>query len=265
MSAEHPYDADSRLTPVSPGRYAATLSSRFNLPGGNVNGGYGMAVCLQGLAAELEHPDPLVVSATYLRQVHPGPATVAVERVRGGRRLSVGEARLSQNGVEGLRVVATFADLSAVTGRTHVASAAPALPPPQDCLDPALGAHIPDDSVGARTEVRLVQPHGWMSGRPTGKAFAEFWMRFSGDREPDTLTLPSLVDMAVPAVFELGEFSTTTIELTVHVRARPAPGWLACRVTTQFLIGGYHEEDFEIWDSTGRLVAQSRQLQLLTS
>ena len=49
----------------------------------------------------------------------------------------------------------------------------------------------------------------------------------------------------------------------MHVRARPAPGWLACRVSTSYLIEGYHEEDFEIWDSTGRLVAQSRQLALL--
>ena len=46
-------------------------------------------------------------------------------------------------------------------------------------------------------------------------------------------------------------------------RAHPAPGWLACRVATRFVIGGYHEEDFEIWDSTGTLVAQSRQLALL--
>jgi hypothetical protein len=49
----------------------------------------------------------------------------------------------------------------------------------------------------------------------------------------------------------------------MHVRARPAPGGLACRVSTNYLIDGYHEEDFEISDSTGRLVAQSRQLALL--
>jgi len=49
----------------------------------------------------------------------------------------------------------------------------------------------------------------------------------------------------------------------VHLRARPASGWLACRTWTRYVGGGYHEEDFEVWDSAGMLVAQSRQLALL--
>lgn len=91
----------------------------------------------------------------------------------------------------------------------------------------------------------------------------EFWMRFRDGRDADPLSLPLLVDAAAPVVLDLGETGSATVELTVHLRARPAPGWLACRSTTRFVIGGYHEEDFEIWDSTGALVAQSRQLALL--
>jgi acyl-CoA thioesterase len=53
---------------------------------------------------------------------------------------------------------------------------------------------------------------------------------------------------------------STTVELTVHIRARPVSGWLACRAVTRYVSGGYHEEDFEIWDAAGTLVAQSRQL-----
>jgi Thioesterase-like superfamily len=49
-------------------------------------------------------------------------------------------------------------------------------------------------------------------------------------------------------------------QLTVYLRARPAPGWLACRAVTRYVTSAYHEEDFEVWDSAGTLVAQSRQL-----
>lgn len=54
-----------------------------------------------------------------------------------------------------------------------------------------------------------------------------------------------------------------TVELTCHIRARPVPGWLRARFTTRFVSGGFLEEDGELWDSQGRLVAQSRQLGLV--
>jgi hypothetical protein len=54
-----------------------------------------------------------------------------------------------------------------------------------------------------------------------------------------------------------------TLELTAHVRARPAPGRIAAEVRTRFVTGGLLEVDGVYWDSTGRLVAQSRQLALV--
>ncbi|MEM8662139.1 MAG: thioesterase family protein, partial [Pseudomonadota bacterium] len=47
-----------------------------------------------------------------------------------------------------------------------------------------------------------------------------------------------------------------------HVRRVPEPGWLHCRFSTRFISGGMLEEDGELWDTSGRLVAQSRQLAL---
>ena len=67
--------------------------------------------------------------------------------------------------------------------------------------------------------------------------------------------------MAMPASRRLD----TTVELTAHVRARPAPGWLHCAFVTRFVTGGFPKEDGEIWDRTERLVVQSRQLALLPS
>src|SRR5207249_1047345 len=72
--------------------------------------------------------------------------------------------------------------------------------------------------------------------------------------------------LRAPAVFDMGVSAgaiaawVPTVELTVHVRGRPGPGWIAASFRTKFLCDGYFEEDGELWDSTGRLVALSRQL-----
>ena len=54
-----------------------------------------------------------------------------------------------------------------------------------------------------------------------------------------------------------------TLELTCHIRHKPAPGWLKVTHFSRNLSGGMFEEDCEVWDSAGRLVAQSRQLALV--
>jgi hypothetical protein len=80
-------------------------------------------------------------------------------------------------------------------------------------------------------------------------------------REPDPLSLLLAVDALPPVTFDLGLYGwTPTLELTAHVRARPAPGWLRVTHSTRNHAGGMLEEDAEVWDSAGRLVAQSRQL-----
>jgi acyl-CoA thioesterase len=268
MPRRHPFDADTAVTDAGGGRYLATVSDRWSLVGGHANGGYGLAICLQALRAQAAYPDPIAVSATYLRRLVPGPAEVLVEPIRSGRRLSVAEARLVQDGKEKLRVVANFADLEAASGRTDMRNCAPKLPPPEECLELASHEQLPALTLAARLEYRYPDLPGWRSGAPAGRLDEEFWMRLAPDpaagvRDADTLALAVLVDMASPPVLDLGEFGSTTIELTVYVRGRPAPGWLACRASTRHVIDGYHDEDFEIWDATGQLVAQSRQLALL--
>jgi acyl-CoA thioesterase len=247
------FDEDTRVDAGG----ATVVSDRWNALGGVPNGGYLLGVCLQALRRELPFPDPLVASASYLRPPAPGPAEVVVDVARTGRRLATGTARLVQDGREAVRATATFTDLAAATGRTETFAGPPELPPPQRCH--AVGP-IPGISITEQIEYRAPALPGWADGRPSGEPSAGFWMRFADGSDADTVAVAALVDGAAPAVMELGVAGSSTIELTVHVRARPAPGWLACRTATRHLVGGFHEEDFEIWDSAGALVAQSRQI-----
>jgi hypothetical protein len=117
-----------------------------------------------------------------------------------------------------------------------------------------------------RLDIRL-RPgdDAFQRGATTGSASITGWFSFADGRPLDTLALLLVADAFPPPVFniDMPPGWVPTIELTVHVRAVPAPGPLACRFATRFIQGGYLEEDGELWDSAGRLVAMSRQLALV--
>ncbi|BAD57804.1 hypothetical protein NFA_29570 [Nocardia farcinica IFM 10152] len=257
----HAFDVDTASTPVGEHVYALELTDRWNTPAGTANGGYLFAVCLQALAREVPQPDLLSASGHFLRPGTPGPARVSTETARIGRRTGTGAATLLREDREIVRVLATFSDLGAAQGPTMEAGVAPVLPAPRECVDPHEGRDR-GDGIGARVEYRMPELPGFFRGTPGGATTWEFWMRFADGREADPIALAALVDAAPPVVFDHGIGGSSTIELTVHIRRRPEPGWLACRVSTKHLVNGFHEEDFEIWDSSGALVAQSRQLAL---
>jgi acyl-CoA thioesterase len=242
------------------GDFAAALTGRWDGTGGAVNGGYMLATCTRALGLIMPFPDPIVVSGFFVRPGTAGPVTIRTSLVRSGRTTAFGEAIMAQDGKEVVRATAAFAKLGQ-DRPVFLGGSPPDLPPPQDCVGIPAGA-LGRASIAERIEFRSAELPGWLRGQPTGRPSSEFWMRFSDGRDADLLALPLLVDSTAPSVLELGA-SSTTIQLTVHLRAQPAPGWLACRATTRFVSGGYHEEDFEIWDSAGTLAAQSRQLAMI--
>jgi acyl-CoA thioesterase len=201
-----------------------------------------------------------VVSGFFLRPGTPGPAVVGTTLTRAGRAISFGEAVLSQGGKDVVRAAASFAALGTASP-LFADGAPPSLPPPQECVGVPVGS-FGVATIAERVEFRSPSLPGWFLGSPTGQPSSEFWMRFADGREADLSSLPLLVDSTAPSVLELG-MTSTTVQLTVHLRGRPAPGWLACRAGARFVGGGFHEEDFEVWDSAGTLVAQSRQLAMV--
>jgi len=96
--SEHAFDADTRVEAVTASTFAATITSRWDAIGGRPNGGYVVAVCLQALRRVLPFPDPLVVSAFFLRPTVPGAADIRTEVARAGRSMATGGARVLQAG-----------------------------------------------------------------------------------------------------------------------------------------------------------------------
>jgi len=257
------YDAHIAVTQRGDA-FAADLTDGW-LVGGGVNGGYLLAVIGHALAQVVEgKPDPIAVSAYYLSASVPGPATVHPRVVREGRSVATLAADLRQGGDDRITVLATYGDLARMSDDVRTTALPPDLPPLEDCVS---NSHAPEEvrriaPLMDRFDMRFDPRHvGWAVGQPSGNGELQAWFRLAEDREPDPISLLTVVDALPPVTFELGLMGwAPTLELTAHVRAGPAPGWLRVRHATRNIAGGMFEEDCEVWDSTDRLVAQSRQL-----
>jgi hypothetical protein len=256
----HAFVEDTAVEAAGDDRFAATVTDRWSI-GGRPNGGYLMGIALTALGERLNHPDPLTSTGHFLSAAEPGPAEVSVHVVKEGRSLSTAQAILSQSGRDRLLVVATYGDLVGMVGPTRLLEGAPF---PSVELVSSLGRSHPFP-IAERFMMELPLEQALAAeGQPAHvDGPAEFFgrIRFSDETLAVPAALPLLVDAFPPAVFRLGMVGwTPTLELTVHTRARPAPGWLLLRTRSRFLHNGLVDEDAELWDDTGRLVAQSRQL-----
>jgi acyl-CoA thioesterase len=275
------FDDETAVVSAGPGEWSAAISSAWNI-GEVPNGGYSLAIVLGAIARVAGHADPLSVTCHFLRPVEPGrPSLVTTDVVRSGRTVSTVGGRLSQDGKDRLVVMAAMGDLAgsgdeAVAGDVNAgdepAGAGPGgwadveppdLPSPDRCVARTGDAQGVALALRSRVEVRL-HPDQAEPG-VGGDAEMSGWIRFVDGRPPDARGLVLFADAFPPSLFgRLGRVGwVPTVELTVHVRRRPAPGWVMGRFRCDDLDGGRMIEDGALWDADGRLVVRSRQLGLL--
>ena len=161
-------------------------------------------------------------------------------------------------------MLASYGDLHGLTDEVATTAEEPDAPPREQCVPTSAAPEDFRRTAPLLDRFDLLPRPGLrrlVAGRAGGRGMLQGWFRLNDEREPDAQSLLLAVDALPPVTFDLGVMGwAPTLELTVHVRARPAPGWLKLRHSTRNVAGGYFEEDCEVWDSAGRLVAQSRQL-----
>lgn len=258
----HEFDEDTRIEDVGPGRYRGHISARWDI-GPIPNGGYVLAVAMSALRRAMPGKDPLTITAHYLRRADHGPSEIEVDVHKKGRSTMTASVKMVQAGQPHLVGVATYGELSASGGPAFVDAAPPEVP--AESAPAHESAFLAAPEITRRFDIRFApETIPWATGGRGQRAELRGRIRFADGRPPDVHALGLFADAMPPPAFSvLTPGWVPTVELTVHVRARPSPGWLRCRFSTRFAFGGYLEEDGEIWDERGTLVALSRQLALL--
>jgi acyl-CoA thioesterase len=259
------FDTATAVTRAEGGGLVAELHPGWDVGGGILNGGYLLSVVARAALLESPHPHPVALSASYLRAPAAGPATLSVVPGPAGRTLSHSLVTLSDAGGPALTVNVTTATLG--TGAPEYSEPVPDAPSAEECFSVAEhrdlappGVQVPGLSLQVETRLDIATA-GWAFGQPSGQPYLRAWMRLADGREPDPLALLTFADALPPTSFAMGNLGwAPTVQLQVFVRALPAPGWCLVEARSSEIAGGWVDEDYRIWDSTGRLVAQSRQL-----
>ena len=252
----------SAVVPDGPGRFRADLDPDWTIAG-KPNGGYLLGVLARAAAHTAPHHHPLAASAHYLRAPDPGPVHVEIEVLRPGRSASQVRARLLQNEVACLEALLTMGTVHSGTDVLWTGLAEPTITAHDDCvrLTPVTPQGIPAAIMG-QVDLRL-DPDvlGFTREEPSGRGELRGWLSLPGDEPFDPISLLYATDAFPPASFEVAASGwVPTLELTVYVRALPAPGPLRVVQRAQVIADERLDEVCLVWDSTGRLVAQSTQL-----
>lgn len=260
-----------------PGSYSGAIHPSWDIRG-NANGGYLVAMAARAMSDRLGRPDPATITAHFLSPGLVGPVEVSTEIVKEGRMFGTATATMRPvapaDAVDAsgsapaprpiIQVLGAFTDLSDSGAPELVDAAPPVLPPVEECVELTDDAGFSPE-LFKQIELRMHPDDAYFHVKPSGQALMRGWFRLLDDEPMDTIALLLATDALPPTVFnaDLPVSWVPTVELTVHLRSRPVPGWLRCEFRTRFVTGGFLEEDGLVWDESGRLVAQSRQLALL--
>ena len=258
--ADSEFDQDTAIEQVDDDHWTTRLSTAWSI-GSVPNGGYSSAPIVRALLARTGRPDPLSITAHFYRPTIGGMrATIETTEHRAGRTFANASAVLSQDDKERTRCTGVFGELPAASSGEVFTAPPPALPPPEQCprREPGVqGIVLPlMDMIDVHLAPEAPEPG------PDVPATIWGWVRFRDERSPDPLALTMFADAFPPSALVIDDKIgwVPTLELTIHLRQRPVDGWILASITSHDVQDRMLVEDVRLWDASGALVCQARQL-----
>jgi acyl-CoA thioesterase len=267
------FDADSEVEGLGDGRYEGRVDRGWWITHGP-NGGYLAAILLRAATMHLadDGRPPALLTTHFVRPAREGRIVMGVVVERAGRSLRTVTVRAHQD--DELVAMATVAFAAPrATPVEFVDLAPPPVAPPEACPEwppPAAPVLVP---INERYEQRwaIGDPPARVPAPPDrpGPVISGGWLRTEDARNVDHALAAAFADGWVPPIFGRtgpGVVGVPTVELTVHFRGglpRPAGEYVLGVFRSRVAMGGFVEEDGELWAEDGTLIAQSRQLSVI--
>jgi acyl-coenzyme A thioesterase PaaI-like protein len=257
------FSAVTALVPDGPGRFTVEVHPEWTIAG-KPNGGYLLGLLARAAAEVGPHEHPIAASAHFLRSPEPGPAVVEAEVLRAGRSASQLRGQLRQGDQLCIEALVTTSLLDPAA-RPYWSQGAPAAGTAsfEDSIRlPSLNPLGLKVSIMDQVDLRI-EPGSFGFGRdvPSGRGELRGWLSLPHGEAFDPFSLIYAVDAFPPATFDIEMTGwVPTLELTVYVRALPAPGPVRVLQKAQLIDAQRLDETCWIWDGTGRLVASGTQL-----
>ncbi|AYF73534.1 thioesterase family protein [Nocardia yunnanensis] len=279
--ADAPFSRVCALTEIDSdtpeiGRYAGVIDPIWTI-GDKVHGGTMVAASAAAATEWLRRTAPaqaamfpISASTDFLGAPDPGAVSYEIRTRKLGRQIALLDASLIQDGRTLVRTAFTFGHLDDAAPRYAADHAGdmPAEPsatalaydernPMGKLVHVAEGSAVAIDTEWAR----------FLSGEQSEPRL-RLWIRpRAGDeQDPDVSAFFAMMaaDMSPPVPMNLGHFGwAPTVQMTTYLRRRPAPGWLRVIAHAREVGHRMFDEDQLVIDSTGAIVAQSRQLALI--
>ncbi|MGQ4617718.1 acyl-CoA thioesterase domain-containing protein [Nocardia sp. R7R-8] len=275
-----PFSQVCALEPAPPrtqdtGRYLGFIDDIWTI-GGKVHGGTMVAGSAAAATNWLRASDPALVgmapvaaSSDFLGAPNSGEVEYEVRVRKIGRQICLADTDLVQDGRVLVRTALTFSRLDDANPIYTPEHSEMPTQPPADAVGYAPGSQMGDIvQVGRGADIQLDREWARFLTGAKGEPRLRMWIRpRPGDeQDPDVAMYFAMMstDMSPPVPMNLGHFGwAPTVQMTTYLRRRPAPGWLRIIATTHEVGERMFDEDQLVLDSTGAVVAQSRQLALV--